>query len=214
MNAEEAIVVFTIIYFFVMGGGIYGLYGLSRRWRIVLYLFLGAAHLFIHSCYYALTFIDVNNAFTVQTMDFFTALAEQLQHGGIHEELLTPPSLTLGLLLSAFGVLILAGGAAAVWAKPRWWTWLPVCLGLILSFYIFAYPKRKKEGIGIAEQNELRLRTYEVVKGKRTEGVTDALLAETITIQMKDFRGTYENRSEAKESADRILSALRVLQPQ
>lgn len=214
MNAEEAIVVFTIIYFLVMGGSIYGLYVLPQRWRIVLYLFLGAAHLFIHSCYYALTFIDVNNAFTVQTMDFFTALAEQLQHGGIHEELLTPPSLTYGLLLSAFGVLILAGGAAATWTKPRWWTWLPVCLGLILSFYIFTFPKRKKEGIGIAEHNELRLRTYEVVNGKRAEGISDALLAETITIQMKDFRGTYENRSEAKESADRILSALCALQPQ
>ena len=126
MNAEEAIVVFTIIYFLVMGGSIYGLYVLPQRWRIVLYLFLGAVHLFIHSCYYAFTWIDVNNAFTVQTMDFFTALAEQLQHGGIHEELLTPPSLTYGLLLSAFGVLILAGGAAAAWTKPRWWTWLPV----------------------------------------------------------------------------------------
>ena len=85
---------------------------------------------------------------------------------------------------------------------------------LILSFYIFAFPKRKKEGIGIAEQNELRLRTYEAVKEKRAEGISDTLLAETITIQMKDFRGTYENRSEAKESADRILSALRALQSQ
>ena len=214
MNEEEAIVVFTIIYFFVMGGGIYGLYVLPRRWRIALYLFLAIAHLFIHSCFYAFTWIDVNNAFTVHTMDFFTALAEQLQHGNIHEELLMPPSLTYSLLLSAFGVLILAGGAAAVWAKPRWWTWLPVCLGLILSFYIFAFPKRKKEGIGIAEQNELRMRTYEVVKEKRAEGIADALLAETITIQMKDFRGTYENRNEAKVSANRILSAMHALQPQ
>ncbi len=214
MNTEEAIVIFTIIYFFVMGGGIYGLYGLSRRWRIVLYLFLGAAHFFINSCYHALTFIDVNNAFTIHTMDFFTALAEQLQQGNIHEELLTPPSLASGLLLSIFGIMALVGGAVAAWTKPRWWTWLPVCLGLILSFYIFAFPKRKKEGIGIAEQNELRLRTYEAVKEKRAEGISDTLLAETITIQMKDFRGTYENRSEAKESADRILSALRALQSQ
>ena len=214
MNVEEAIVIFPVIYLCVMGGGIYGLYVLPRRWRIALYLFLAIAHLFIHSCFYAFTWIDVNNAFTVQTMDFFTALAEQLQHGGIHEELLTPPSLTYGILLSAFGVLILAGGAAAVWPKPHWWTWLPVCLGLILSFYIFAFPKRKKEGIGIAEQNELRMRTYEVVKEKRAEGIADALLAETITIQIKDFRGTYENRNEAKVSAYRILSAMHALQPQ
>ena len=52
------------------------------------------------------------------------------------------------------------------------------------------------------------------MKQKRLEGITDTLLAETITIQMKDFRGTYENRTEAKASAEKIWSALRELKPE
>ena len=214
MNIEEAICVFSVIYFLVMGASLYGLYVLPRLWRIVLYLFLGAAHFFVNYICYALAFIGVNDAFSYQAMDFFTKLAEQLLQSNIHEELLTPPSLTGGLLLSIFGFLSLAGGAVAVWAKPRWWTWLPVCLGLILSFYIFAFPKRKQENIDIAEQNELRLRTYEVIKEKRAENIADTLLAETIKIQMKDFRGTYENQTESQASADRILSELHALQSQ
>ena len=115
--------------------GLFLIFFLTMTWGVL--LVLGAAHLFVDSICHALAFIDVNNAFSYQAMDFFTKLAEQLLQGNIHEELLTPPSLTGGLLLSAFGFLALAGGAAAVWTKPRWWTWLPVCLGL-RSFSCFS----------------------------------------------------------------------------
>ncbi len=213
MNTFEAIVVFGLLYLGIMFCALYGLYVLPRGWRIVLYLILGAAHLLVFLFIYALTFIDVNNAFAVQTEQLFTKLAEQLPQGGFHEELLTPPSLAVGLLWSAFGILALVGGFIAVCRKPRWWTWLPVCLGLIFSDALFSVPQRKKIEEGIAEQNELRRHAYEVVRQKREEGVPDTLLAETITIQLKDFRGSYENRTDAKESADRILSAINALMP-
>ena len=213
MNIEEAIVIFGLLYLGIMFCALYGMYVLPRGWRILLYLTLGATHLLVFLFFYALTFIDVNNAFAVQTEQLFTKLAEQLSQGGFHEELLTPPSLAVGLLWSGFGILALVGGFVAVCRKPRWWTWLPVCLGLISSGALFSVPQRKKIEAGIAEQNELRHHAYEVVRQKREEGVPDTLLAETITIQLKDFRGSYENRTDAKESADRILSALYALTP-
>ena len=213
MNVAEATVFFGLLYLGIMFCALYGLYVLPRGWRILLYLILGAMHLCVFLFFYALTFIDVNNAFTVQTEQLFTTLAEQLSQGGFHEESLTSPSLAVGLLWSAFGILAFVGGLFAVCRKPRWWTWLPVCLGLIFSGAIFSVPQRKEIKAGIAEQNELRRHAYEVVRQKREEGVPDTLLAETITSQLKDFRGSYENRTDAKESADRILSAINALTP-
>ena len=51
------------------------------------------------------------------------------------------------------------------------------------------------------------------MKGKQTEGVSNSLLAETITVQLKDFYASYETRKDVKDSADRILSAISALQP-
>ena len=133
MNIEEAIVIFGLLYLGIMFGALYGLYMLSRGWRILLYLLLGIAHLIVFLFFHALTFIDVNKAFAVQTEQLFAKLAEQLSQGGFHEELLTPPSLAVGLLWSAVGILAFVGGLVAACRKPRWWTWLPVCLGLIFS---------------------------------------------------------------------------------
>ena len=75
------------------------------------------------------------------------------------------------------------------------------------------------EAIAIRIQMEKRSLYYGLtympaIKEKRAENIADTLLAETIKIQMKDFRGTYENQTEAKASADRILSALHVLHSQ
>ncbi len=213
-NMNEVQIGSVFLYISVMIGALYGVYVLSRPWRIVVYVILGALHLFVNSAIYALSFINVNNTFGVHTEQLFRTLAEQLSQGAFHEEYLTLPSPTVGILLSAFGFLVLIGGLLSVWAKPRWWTWLSVCMGLIISYNIWAFPQRQKEGKGIAEQNELRRHAYDVVKGKRAEGVSDALLAETITIQLKDFQASYENRKDAQDSADRILSAISTLKPE
>ena len=211
MNADEAFIAFFGIYLCVMVGALFGIYALSRPWRIVIYTILGAGHLFVNFVLYELSFINVNNDFSEHTLQLFTQLAEQLAQGVFQEELLTPPSLAIGCLLSAFGVLALIGGLASVWLKPRWWTWLAVCLGLLLSSFAFSFPQRKNAGDGIAEQNELRRNAYEVVRRKREEGVSNTILSEAINSQLKDFHGTYENRTDAKESAYKILAAINEL---
>ena len=85
-------------------------------------------------------------------------------------------------------------------------------LALFLAGNVFALPSRLKTRREIAEQNDLRRQIYEVVKRKRAAGVSDVRIAETIVTHLRDFHGTYENRSETEESARKILKAVEELQ--
>ncbi|MBR3648797.1 MAG: hypothetical protein IKN52_00980 [Victivallales bacterium] len=214
MSYPEALTWFIILYLAITGGGLFGIYHLSRIWRIVIYVLLGAGHIFCAFLWHGLSFIDRNNEFTEQTISWFNELAEQLHNGMIHEVFIQPPSLVWGAVVSGLSLLALAGGAVLASMKQRWWTLILIVVALLLSTNCFSFARRNRESDVVAEQNELRQYTYDVVKQKRLEGVPDTLLAETITIQMKDFRGTYENRTEAKASAEKIWSALRELKPE
>ena len=214
MSYPEALTWFIILYLAITGGGLFGIYQLSRIWRIVIYVLLGAGHIFCAFLWHGLSFIDRNNEFTEQTISLFNELAEQLHNGMIHEVFIQPPSLAWGTVVSGLSLLALAGGAVLASMKQRWWSLILILAALLLSTNCFSFALRNRENDVVAEQNELRRYTYDVVKQKQLEGITDTLLAETITIQMKDFRGTYENRTETKASAEKIWSALRELKPE
>ena len=215
MNSLAPLLLFIpIVYIAAMAGGLYGIMKLSRPWRILIYLVLVAANLFIQYSFVASSFIRSNISFNGKTEEFFTKLAEQLAQGCMFEEFLKPSNSSGGAIwLSAFAFLLLVGGFVSVIPKPRWWTCLTVLAALIISYNIYAFPVYKSEISYYSEQNELRRRACEAVERKRAEGVADALLSEVISVHLKDFTATYENRKEAKESAERILAAINALQP-
>ena len=203
----------SCLYLVIMSSALWGMYHISRIWRSLVYVLLSGTHVFAGFVFYELSFIDRNCTFGMQTEALFTSLSEQLGKGLLLEEYIQPPSLALYAILSVLGVLAVAGGLALVLMKMRWWTWLLLCLALALSTVIFSYPEKKRHCAVIAEQNALRQRAYALVKKKRTDGIPDKLLAETITLQMKDFKYTYENCTEAMQSAERILKTLNELRP-
>ena len=84
MSYPEALMWFIILYLAITGGGLFGIYQLSRIWRIVIYVLLGAGHIFCAFLWHGLSFIDRNNEFTEQTISLFNELAEQLHNGMIH----------------------------------------------------------------------------------------------------------------------------------
>ena len=213
MNGE-VLLQLSVFYLTVMCGALLGMYYISLSWRIVVYATLGAVHIFMGLLFNGLSFIDRNNNFTVQTESLFVSIAEQLSKGMIQEEYLQPPNLAWCAIVSVLSVLAVVGGVVVVSLKMRWWSWILVCLALGMSAKISYYETKRVDGLAIAEQNELRRRIYDFVNQRRVEGIEDNRLAETIAIQLKGFRGTYENRKDATESAERILSALRELKPE
>ena len=58
MSYPEALTWFIILYLAITGGGLFGIYQLSRIWRIVIYVLLGAGHIFCAFLWHGLSFID------------------------------------------------------------------------------------------------------------------------------------------------------------
>ena len=212
MDTEAKILLLGGVFGGVAIAALCGLYRVSRPWRIVLYALLLAGWVLANGVWYALQFIDDNNAFAVQTEEVFETLASQLPTGAFLEAWVAPPSFAAGVALTVLAILAMAGGMAVVGHKPRWWTCLGCVQALFLAGNVFALPSRLKTRREIAEQNDLRRQIYEVVKRKRAAGVSDVRIAETIVTQLRDFHGTYENRSETEESARKILKAVEELQ--
>ena len=130
MSYPEAFIMFIILYLVITGGGLLGIYRLSRKWRIVIYVLLGAGHIFCAFLWHGLSFIDRNNEFTEQTISLFNELAEQLHNGMIHEVFIQPPSLAWGAVVSGLSLLALVGGAALASMKQRWWTLILIAMSL------------------------------------------------------------------------------------
>ena len=214
MDQGQLIISLFGLYLVIMCGALWGMYYISRIWRCLVYILLSGIHVFSAFVFYGLSFIHRNLTFGMQTEAFFNTLAEQLGKGMFLEEYIQPPSLVWPAILSAMGALAVIGGLGLVLRKMHWWTWPLLCLALAMSTEIFSFPKNKPDCAAIAEQNALRQRTYELVKQRRSDGIPDKLLAETITMQMKDFRYSYENRTDAAASAEKIMTALTELKPE
>ena len=56
----------------------------------------------------------------------------------------------------------------------------------------------------ISDSNALRKKTYLLIEQKRKENVSNKQISEAIKANLKDFRYTYENREDEKESSGKI----------
>ena len=113
MDTEAKILLLSGVFGGVAIAALCGLYRVSRPWRIVLYALLLAGWVLANGVWYALQFIDDNNAFAVQTEEVFETLASQLPTGAFLEAWVAPPSLAAGVALTVLAIL-----AMAEW---RWW---------------------------------------------------------------------------------------------
>ena len=90
---------------------------------------------------------------------------------------------------------------------------LVLIFAFIMTQFSFSVCVRAKDRESIEIHNEIRQRVYGLIEQKRTEGVTDRQMADSIAENLKEFRYSYESRRAEIESEKRIEDALKKLRP-
>ncbi len=115
------------------------------------------------------------------------------------------------MILTLLAVAAILAGAVFAWRKIRWYSWFVLIFAFVMTQFFFSVCTWAKDRESIVDHNEMRLIIYGLIEQKRTEGVTDRQMAETIAENLKEFRYSYENRCEEIESKKRIEDALKKL---
>lgn len=182
------------------------------RWlRMGIYLVCVAMHLFAALVLSSLSGIQRNCASGERAQRFFESLQQQLAAGTVHQDFLTLPSYALSVVLTLLAVAAVIAGAVFAWRKIRWYSWFVLIFAFIMTQFAFSVCARAKDRESIEYHNETRRLVYGLIEQKRTEGVTDRQMAETIAENLKDFCYSYENRRSEIESEKRIEDALKKL---
>ena len=211
---DQILLTGVVVYLALLIGFLVCLHLIPRIWRLVIYVFLCAAHLFAGYVLYSLGFISRNIASGQHAKDFFTALPDQLSMGTVNPEYLELPGYALPILLSLLESAAVIGGGVLLWRQIRWYS-RPLLIGsFILSFFLFDVFRRSDDRQMVSEHNELRRRVYTLIERKRAQHVTRRQMADSIAAGLKDFQYSYENRNTERRSVARILSALQNLTPQ
>ena len=184
---------------------------IPRWWRMGIYLVCIAMHLFAAFVLFSLSFIQRNNASGERTQRFFESLQQQLAAGTVHQDFLTLPGYASGAVLTLLAVAAVIAGAVFAWRKIRWYSWFVLIFAFIMTQFAFSVCARTKDRESIEDHNATRRLVYGLIEQKRTEGVTDRQMADSIAENLKDFRYSYENRRAEIESKKRIEDALKKL---
>ena len=186
---------------------------LPRCWRWVIYGVFCAVNIFLGFLDRLFDYFQYNVDYGQKTQTFFETLQHQLEHGTYAVEYLEPPSFVGYMCLSALALLAIIGGAAILGLKVRWYSYLVTLAALALSPSLTALstPFDRREYIN--DSNALRYRCYLLVGQKLGQDVTPRQIAGAIESGLKDFLYSYENRRVERESTEKILNAIRELQP-
>ena len=184
---------------------------IPRWWRMGIYLVCVAMHLFAAFVLFSLSWIQRNWASGERTQRFFESLQQQLAAGTVHQDFLTLPGYASGAVLTLLAGAAVIAGAVFAWRKIRWYSWFVLIFAFIMTQFAFSVCARTKDRESIEDHNATRRLVYGLIEQKRTEGVTDRQMAETIAENLKDFRYSYENRRSEIESEKRIEDALKKL---
>ena len=117
------------------------------------------------------------------------------------------------MILTLLAAAAIIAGAVFAWRKLRWYSWGVLIFAFIMTQFTFSVCVRAKDRESIEIHNEIRQRVYGLVEQKRTEGVTDRQMADSIAENLKEFRYSYENRRVEIESEKKIEDALKKLRP-
>ena len=184
---------------------------LPRWWRLGIYLVCVAMHLFAALVLSSLSWIERNCASGERAQHFFESLRRQLTAGTVRQDFLTLPGYASGMVLTLLAAAAVIAGAVFAWRKIRWYSWFVLIFAFIMTQFAFSVCVRAKDRKSIEDHNGMRRLVYGLIQQKRTEGVTDLQMAETIAENLKEFRYSNETRRTEFESWKRIDDALKKL---
>jgi len=184
---------------------------IPRWWRLGIYLLCTGFYLIIAHILYVASVFGRNVASGMRAQHFFESLQQQLAVGTVRQEFLTLPGYASGVILTLLAVVSIMAGAVFAWRKIRWYSWFVLIFAFIMMQDAFSVCLRPKDRKSIEDHNEMRHLIYGLIEQKRTEGVTDRQMADSIAENLKDFRYSYENRRDEIESEKRIEDALKNL---
>ena len=182
--------------------------------RLVGYVFFCIINIGLAFTYRGLAFLSFNIQSGKRTLDFFTELSETLAHNTMNIEYLPMPSYTASIIWGIISLLVVIAGFVVLGLKIRWYSWVTTIAALFCACGILGIQTPHSEERYINDSNTLRKKTYLLIEQKRKENVSNKQISEAIKANLKDFRYTYENREEEKESSEKILTAIKNLQPE
>ena len=211
---NETLFAGAVIYLLCLLGFLIPLKWLPRWGRLVgyvLFCIINIGLAFICRCF---NFITFNIQSGERALNFFTGLSEQLANNTVKVEYLPMPSYTASIIWGIISLLVVIAGFVVLGLKIRWYSWVSAIAALVFSFGIFGIQTPLSEERYIKDSNHLREKTYSLVEKKRKENVSNKQISEAIKANLKGFLYTYENREDEKESSEKILTAIKNLQPE
>ena len=204
----------AIIYLLALQGFLIPLKWISRGWRRGILAFFCLVNIGLAFIYRGLDFITFNIQSGERALNFFTGLSEQLANNTVKVEYLPMPSYTASIILGIVSLAVVIAGFVVIEMKVRWYSWVTTIAALFCAFGILDIQTPHSEMRYINDSNTLRKKTYLLIEQKRKENVSNKQISEAIKANLKGFLYTYENREDEKESSEKILTAIKNLQPE
>ena len=211
---NETLFAGAVIYLLCLLGFLIPLKWLPRWGRLVGYVLFCIINIGLAFIYRCFNFITFNIQSGERALNFFTGLSEQLANNTVKVEYLPMPSYTASIIWGIVSLAVVIAGFVVIGMKVRWYSWVSAIAALVFSFGIFGIQTPLTEERYIKDSNHLREKTYSLVEKKRTENVSNKQISEAIKANLKDFRYTYENRKDERESSEKILTAIEKLKPE
>ena len=211
---DETLFCIALIYLLALLGFLIPLKWLPRWGRLVGYVFFCIINIvlaFICRCFNFITFHLQSGE---RALNFFTELSETLALNIMNIEYLPMPSYTASIIWGIISLLVVIAGFVVLGLKIRWYSYVITIAALFCACCILGIQTPHSEERYIKDSNILRKRTYLLIEKKRKENVSNKQISEAIKANLKDFRYTYENREDERESSEKILIAIKNLQPE
>ena len=210
---DETLFAGSLIYLLYLLGFLILLKWLPRWGRLVGYVLFCIINIGFAFIYRGLAFLSFNIQSGERALKFFTELSETLASNTMHIEYLPMPTYTASIIYGIISLLMVIAGFVVLNLKIRWYSYVTTIAALFCAFSILDIQPPHSEKRYISDSNALRQKTYHLIEQKRKENVSDKQISEAIKANLKDFRYTYENREDERESSEKILIAIKNLQP-
>ena len=210
---NETIILIPAFYLLALAAFIFFLEKIPRVWRLAGYGLFCALMIFISMIYRTLDFISFNCESGIRAQNFFETLHKELATGTLNAAYLEVPGTMRGTVLSIIALLAIIGGGIVLCLKVRWYSYLTTFAAILLAFEVTAFATAFKAPEYLILHNDMRKKSYTLIEKKLAEKIPHQHLAEVIKTNLKDFRYSYENLKDETASTNRILTAIKNLQP-
>ena len=204
----------ALIYLICLLGFLIPLKRIPKVWRLAIFTVFCAVNIGFAFIIRGLSFISFNIQSGERALKFFTELSETLAHNTMNIEYLPMPTYTASIIYGIISLLMVIAGFVVLNLKIRWYSYVTTIAALFCAFSILDIQTPHSEKRYISDSNTLRKKTYLLIEQKRKENVSNKQISEAIKANLKDFRYTYENREDERESSEKILFAIKNLQPE